>query len=302
MESAGASFESVAVGRDLAVGTVGGMVGVLCGQPFDTMKVRLQTMPQFEGSLRNVVRETLRKEGFRACYRGMAFPLYSAGIINAVTFGAEGFAERRFTEWLGSDCHRTSGFLAGCVAGLVQNPIITCSELIKVQLQVQTGALAAPLKAAASTEAALTNPWAVLRQRVKVFGVRQGCFEGFWVTAVREVPSYGVYFLVYGSARDTLSPLIPQPFSTILAGGLAGMVALGLLHPADVVKSGIQALPANTPLEERSARAVIKRGVAREGWRFFALGFVASQCRAFVVNAAVFCGVEGSMHCLKSIG
>lgn len=293
MGSAGANVESIAVARDLFAGTSGGMIGILCGQPLDTMKTRLQAMPQFGGrSLKSALSETFRNEGFRAYYRGMAFPLYSAGVVNAVVFGVEGFAERRFRESLGSDYQRTSGFLAGCVAGFFQNPIVTAAELIKCQLQVQTGSL----------KAGLTNPWKVLQNRVRLFGFRQGCFEGFWVTALREVPSYGLYFLVYGSAQETLTPVMPQPFSTIFAGGLAGMISLGLMHPADVVKSGVQALPANTPPEERSSLVVMRRGLAREGWRFFTLGFAASQCRAFVVNAAVFCGYEGTMHCLRSLG
>jgi len=302
MGSADANSETVAVVRNLVAGTVGGVFGILCGHPLDTMKVRLQAMPQFEGSsFRNALSETLRNEGFRAYYRGMAFPLYSAGVINASVFAVEGFAERRFRDWLGPDCPRISGFLGGCVAGFAQNPIVTCVELIKCQLQVQTGSLASPLKGAPASEAVLTNPWTVLRHRVRTLGIRQGCFEGFWVTAVREVPSYGIYFLVYGTASDALTQVLPQPFSTIFAGGMAGMVSLGLLHPVDVVKSGIQALPANTPSEERSALAVTKRGLAREGWRFFTLGFAASQCRAFVINAAVFCGFESSMHCLRNM-
>ena len=38
--------------------------------------------------------------------------------------------------------------------------------------------------------------------------------------------------------------------ATLSAGGLAGCVALGMIHPVDVIKSRIQALPIDATKEE----------------------------------------------------
>eukprot|EP00746_Dinoflagellata_sp_MGD_P135808 gnl/MRDRNA2_/MRDRNA2_69852_c0_seq1.p1 gnl/MRDRNA2_/MRDRNA2_69852_c0~~gnl/MRDRNA2_/MRDRNA2_69852_c0_seq1.p1 ORF type:complete len:326 (+),score=50.51 gnl/MRDRNA2_/MRDRNA2_69852_c0_seq1:142-978(+) len=272
--------------RDFSAGTIGGMFGIFCGQPFDTMKVRMQVMKEFVGkSTQHAISSTLRQEGFLSFYRGMAFPLYSACLVNAVVFSVEGSADRQLRAVIGDEWKRTSGFVAGCIAGFIQTPIITAAELAKCQLQVETGAK--------------SRPWVVMRERVNTLGFSQGCFQGMGVCAWRESPSYGIYFLVYGSMGEVLKPL-PQALSTVLSGGIAGMVAMGTVHPFDVVKTEVQALPKDASPEERSARWVAARGYAQEGWRFFARGLFPAQLRAFTVNAGVFSGYESAMYIMRN--
>jgi solute carrier family 25 carnitine/acylcarnitine transporter 20/29 len=86
----------------------------------------------------------------------------------------------------------------------------------------------------------------------------------------------------------------------MVAGALAGMVAWALVFPADIVKSKIQALPANAAPEERSALFQLQRGVSQEGWRFFKRGFVACMARACVGNMAIFSAYEGTMNILQT--
>lgn len=67
------------VAKNFVAGGVGGVFTVAVGHPFDTVKVRLQTMPKpapgeapiFTGAL-DCVKKTVAKEGFLALYRGMA--------------------------------------------------------------------------------------------------------------------------------------------------------------------------------------------------------------------------------------
>ena len=75
-------------------GGVGGSCTVIVGHPFDTVKVRIQTMarpkpgekPQFTGAL-DCAKRTVAKEGFFALYKGMAAPLVGVSPLFAVFFG-----------------------------------------------------------------------------------------------------------------------------------------------------------------------------------------------------------------------
>jgi len=71
-----------------------------------------------------------------------------------------------------------------------------------------------------------------------------------------------------------------------------------MVHPVDVVKSVVQALPTEAKPEERSALQVAYNGLAKQGPSFFLRGFGAAMQRAFVLNAATFGGYELVMHLL----
>lgn len=76
--------------------------------------------------------------------------------------------------------------------------------------------------------AALLGPTLVLRQRVAELGLSRGLLQGAGATALKECPSYGVYFLVYEEARRSAERLAWHPVvATLAAGGLAGALPGG---------------------------------------------------------------------------
>eukprot|EP00903_Cladosiphon_okamuranus_P016983 g15655.t1 len=94
--------------RDVAIDFMGGVVsgisGIVVGQPFDTIKVRLQTQdlppapvgtnpPKVKGAMACAV-ETVSKEGVLALFKGMGTPLASAALVNAICFGAYAQSQR----------------------------------------------------------------------------------------------------------------------------------------------------------------------------------------------------------------
>jgi len=271
--------------RDFIAGTAGGMLGILAGHPLDTAKTRLQAMSRFEGSTTwSVIGETMRKEGITALYRGMSFPLFSACLLNAIVFSVQGAVDRSLASVFGSDHVRLNGFLGGCVAGLVQSPIVTAADLAKCQRQVQFSA---------KGTSSVLGPIAIMQQRVTSLGVVQGCFQGAGATALKESPSYGLYFLAYEEAKRLMqSTAAPPAVATLLAGGLAGCVSLASVHPVDVVKSQLQTLPIEATGTQRSAVNIALAGVKRDGPSFLLRGFSAAMQRAFVINAATFTGYE----------
>eukprot|EP00752_Nemacystus_decipiens_P002352 g2222.t1 len=97
------------VAIDFMAGVVSGISGIVVGQPFDTIKVRLQTQdlpssssaaaaagnnpPKVKGAMACAV-ETVSKEGVLALFKGMGTPLASAALVNAICFGAYAQSQR----------------------------------------------------------------------------------------------------------------------------------------------------------------------------------------------------------------
>ena len=63
----------------MLAGTVSGWAQVLSGQPFDAVKVRLQTSNVYKGTLDCATR-IVREEGALAFYKGTVMPLVGIGM------------------------------------------------------------------------------------------------------------------------------------------------------------------------------------------------------------------------------
>ena len=62
------------VAKELFAGAMGGVIQVLSGQPFDTVKVRLQTQPGSYSGLIDCVSKTYKSDGVSGFYRGTLTP------------------------------------------------------------------------------------------------------------------------------------------------------------------------------------------------------------------------------------
>ncbi|PVV02278.1 hypothetical protein BB560_003271 [Smittium megazygosporum] len=107
-------------------GTVGGVGQVLTGQPFDTLKVRLQSNPsKYTGAL-DCMRQLVRENGVSGLYKGTTSPLIGIGACVSIQFLA---LERMKSYYLGkSNQPGLTGsqlFMSGGVAGLA-NSVASC--------------------------------------------------------------------------------------------------------------------------------------------------------------------------------
>eukprot|EP00695_Tsukubamonas_globosa_P002453 TRINITY_DN3591_c0_g1_i1.p2 TRINITY_DN3591_c0_g1~~TRINITY_DN3591_c0_g1_i1.p2 ORF type:complete len:116 (+),score=27.92 TRINITY_DN3591_c0_g1_i1:90-437(+) len=92
-------FKKAAV--EFTAGTVGGVAQVLAGHPFDTIKVRLQTMPavnpgeipRYTGMV-DCAKKTIAGEGVGGLFKGMTSPLAGVAIMTAVLFAVNGQVKR----------------------------------------------------------------------------------------------------------------------------------------------------------------------------------------------------------------
>ncbi|GAB6021107.1 hypothetical protein CHUAL_003740 [Chamberlinius hualienensis] len=264
---------------DFAAGCLAGSAGVFVGHPLDTLKVKLQTSSN--QSLLSNIKLTYEQKKIGGFFRGMTFPLITSGFINSIFFGVYG----RACTVLGEDNYRNITkdvkpsfariYLAGCAGGLAQVGFVIPFELVKVKLQ-------------AETDGKLVYRGSVdcIRKIWKLNGIR-GCYQGGWITVCRDVPSFGVYMVVYEWIKFHLSNWKKQEVTnTLIAGGIAGMVSWYSIIPFDMLKSRLQADDFNNR-KYRGVRHCLTETYSKGGLRIFFKGSGLMVARAFPVNAAI---------------
>jgi solute carrier family 25 carnitine/acylcarnitine transporter 20/29 len=121
---------------DLISGSFAGLVVCLTGHPFDSMKVRMQSMAgktSFNGMLMN----TLRREGIRGFYKGMGPPLMTVPFINSIIFASYEFCKRGLGVENDNDFTLAQSIYCGMFSGLVNSVFLSPIELVKCRLQIQ---------------------------------------------------------------------------------------------------------------------------------------------------------------------
>jgi solute carrier family 25 carnitine/acylcarnitine transporter 20/29 len=170
-------------------------------------------------------------------------------------------------------------------------------DLLKIRLQLQE---------AMPGRRGYVGPLPLLRSVLRAEGAA-GLWRGTAVTAVRDVPSYGLYFVAYdlccvrvramlegGAGPGAAACAWCAPAAQFLSGGLAGVLAWGSIYPVDVFKSRIQATSAaGSPYRGWVHCAV--QSCRQEGPGVLTRGLGATLARAFVVNAAIFATYEACM-------
>ncbi|KIY44545.1 mitochondrial carrier [Fistulina hepatica ATCC 64428] len=284
--------------KDLTAGTVGGIFQVLVGQPFDIVKVRMQTAPQgtYSGML-DCAGGILKNEGPLAFYKGTLSPLLGIGACVSIQFGALEYTKRMFAshnraKGLGGKDGATFGggqlFTAGVAAGLA-NGFVSCPvEHIRIRLQIQSG-----------KNNAYSGPSDAIRKIYSQHGIR-GIFKGQYVTMLREASGYGMYFLTYeklvqwemakkGITREQISPV-----NAVLYGAAAGYALWAVIYPIDMVKSRIQTdgFSPSTGQKYKSILHCVKTVWRTEGLAAFTRGLTPTLIRSPFANGATFLGYE----------
>ena len=128
---------------DVVAGGLGGVSAVLAGQPFDTIKVKLQTYPHLYRSLYHAITKTASEERFRGFYAGTTPSLMAAILENSVLFVVYGNCQKIVQLAVGAEkvsdltVHQlgTAGAMSASICGFVVCPL----ERIKCMLQSQLG-------------------------------------------------------------------------------------------------------------------------------------------------------------------
>lgn len=303
------------VARELLCGGLAGTVGITLGYPLDVVKVRMQTSNK---SGLQCLTLMFKHQGFQGLYRGLTAPLFAQFFMNSLSFAGDSLALKFLEPTLkkGEIASPSNILLAGMFGGLAQCIVLVPADLVKVKMQML--GVGAP----ASKVVAPTTTLKCALDIVRTQGVL-GLYRGFLVTALREAPSFGVYFFTYKTVSNAIRKLLKEPSSSslssqdtyyndiqiiskdvdsnptsnmtaiFLAGGIAGAASWASVYPVDVIKTHIQLNPADS---KESVIGVAKRLHRTYGFRVFFRGLGVTMIRAFPVNAATFFVYENFKH------
>ncbi|KAK3487130.1 mitochondrial carrier domain-containing protein [Neurospora crassa] len=291
--------------KDLFSGAVGGIAQVLIGQPFDIVKVRLQTSTQYSSAL-TAAASIYKHEGALAFYKGTLTPLLGIGACVSIQFGAFHSA-RRFLEQrratadksfipgvsnLGYGEYYAAGAFAGVANSVISGPI----EHVRIRLQAQphgAGRL-------------YSGPWDCVRKlSQQAGGVLPGLYRGEVVTVLREAQAYGLWFLAFewlmnaDAARNKIDRKEIPSYKIALYGGLAGEALWLGSYPLDVVKSKMQTDGFGAGQKYTSMRDCFAQTFRAEGMRGFWKGIGPTLLRAMPVSAGTFAVVEMTMRAIN---
>ncbi|KAJ3865566.1 mitochondrial carrier domain-containing protein [Lentinula novae-zelandiae] len=293
--------------KDLTAGTAGGIAQVLVGQPFDIVKVRMQTAPNgMYSGMMHCAGGILKNEGPLAFYKGTLTPLLGIGVCVSIQFGVIEYMKRLFTHrniasgiggTTGKDLNAgqlvASGVAAGLANGFVSGPV----EHIRIRLQTQP-----------SINPPYNGPFDAMRKIYTAHGIG-GIFKGQGVTFLREATGYGVYFLAYeklvqremrlkGIRREELSPM-----NAVLYGAAAGYALWAVIYPIDMIKSRMQTdgFTPTTGRKYASSLDCAKQVWRSEGPKAFLRGLGPTLIRSPFANGATFLGFEMANRFLNSL-
>ncbi|PIA17281.1 mitochondrial carrier [Coemansia reversa NRRL 1564] len=287
--------------KDCIAGSVGGIAQVLAGQPFDTVKVRLQTQPDIYTGTMDAVRKTVQNDGFGGFYKGTTTPLVGVGLCVSIQFLVVEQMKRYFGRLNNTPSKQapmltpTQLYISGAAAGVANSVVSGPVEHVRVRLQVQTSGAAAQYK----------GPIDCIRKIYRSFGTA-GIYKGQVPTIIRELNGFGMYFLAYealvqrkmtesGKARSEISSGL-----VCLYGAAAGFAMWLTSYPIDVIKSKMQTDGFSGCSQKYSGSIdCIKKTFEKEGLRGFFRGISPCLLRAAPANAATFIGFEMAIRALN---
>lgn len=182
--------------------------------------------------------------------------------------------------------------IAGSSGGLLQCIGLVPAEVIKCTMQAEeTTLITTATKQSSLTNNAFQQTFNCMKKIYLQEGIK-GFYKGFYATALREVPSIGMYFYSYKSSRDLFTKLQglsePSTMTILVSGGLAGALSWSVVYPFDVIKTNIQITDNSSSGRNMSFIQMTKDLYTRHGMRVFFRGLGATVFRAFPVNGATF--------------
>lgn len=275
--------------KDITAGFIGGATQVLIGQPADLVKIRLQTSKTPTTSV-EIIKLVIQKEGIFAFYKGTLAPLFGVGACVSLQFYGFHEAKRQLLKRSGESqlLLWPRIYIAGAVAGIVNTPVTTPVEQLRILSQSSTK----------STSLVETIKHIYLTRGVS------GLYRGTTITLMREIQAYGVWFLTYEYLIDTIKSTrgyahrneIATP-ELLVSGALAGNALWLSSYPLDVIKSNIQSDKFGAESRFNGKIFTATKAIwAANGFRGFWKGIAPCLLRAVPCSAGTFAAVETALR------
>jgi solute carrier family 25 carnitine/acylcarnitine transporter 20/29 len=282
-------------------------------QPRGVRRVQCQAMvlaadqPRIYSGAIDCFRQTLRAEGVRGLYKGLASPMAGQVLYNAALFTV--YDEVRAWQAQragGAPAGGAAAFAAGALTGLAVTAAEHPFDLVKCKMQLEgLTQQAAARRGAAGSGAA--RP-AAYRSAIDCF-VRisrehgaAGWAQGASATLARNVSACFWFFGLFEAARralDTCRPDAPRA-NLALAGGAAGGASAALSLPLDVARSSLMAEPSDPAARRlRGLRDCARQLYAAAGPRAFAAGLAPGVARSAAGSAVLVVVVDAARKALS---
>lgn len=269
---------------DVVASVVGSAACTYTGQPFDTMKVRVQVNPNEFSGIISSLRKTIAGEGVAALWKGSVPAMVGALSENVVAFATNGLLKRIFQSE--PDDSLLKPLLSGAITGALSSIVLCPCDILKCRAQVN---IAMGLSQQSMTQ--------LTRDILRTKGIR-GLFVGYGPQLIRDVPFYASFFGTYDILCYVMKKYTSLPETSIyfIAGGIAGQVGWAISIAPDTIKSRIQV--SDAPL---SFMNTAKQIIAENGVRGLFAGIEVAIIRAFPANAALFVGYEYSRKFVSGV-
>lgn len=272
----------------LVAGSIAGAIGVGVAFPLDTLKTKSQVLASGGGgaavqgevstedmNMFQLMAYIHQMEGIGGFFGGVKAMMVGQAIIKSAAFSANAVALTYLTTSVPELGNSLSLLLAAMFSGFVTSFLVAPIERIKVMMQASN-----------RYENELECVQAILKSSQGIFGLLS---RGLGPTMAREVPSYGIYFVVYGKLMQTaLASSLGSPFAPLLFGALTGMACWIPVYPIDVVKTLVQNSDGSGSSKNYDSLQVAKTLYQERGIGGFFDGLTPKMLRAAVNHSVTF--------------
>uniref|UniRef100_A0A8C4VW02 Mitochondrial ornithine transporter 1 n=1 Tax=Gopherus evgoodei TaxID=1825980 RepID=A0A8C4VW02_9SAUR len=272
----------------------GGVACVVSGQPFDTVKVKMQTFPtMYQGFLYCSV-WTYWQEGLPGLYQDTTPALLANVAENAVLFACYGFCQQLVRQLFGLssvlELSDLQSVLAGSFSSVFSSMVLCPAELVKCRMQALH-----EIKVTGRT--ALAHHRCVSAKNIFQSEGLLGFFQSLTSTWLREVPGYFFFFGGYEVSRSFFTQVGSLPLT--VSGGMGGACFWLAVYPIDSVKSRIQVL--SMAGWQDGFLLFLLHILRTEGFMALYCGLVPTVIRALPSNGALFLAYEMTRKKLTSL-
>jgi solute carrier family 25 (mitochondrial carnitine/acylcarnitine transporter), member 20/29 len=280
------------------------MSSVLLGQPFDIVKIRLQAQSSVNPLYKTPfhwIRAIVHNEGFKAFYKGTAAPFFAAGIWTSIRFWVndatkKGMKHLNYLRGRNNPDLVTSAQLTfwGAAAGVANAFVTTPIEHSRILLQAQNSLTDPRFRFKGSIDA--------LIRVFQDYGFKE-VYRGFWITMVRDIAFFAVFFGVYDIIKNKTCDTTHRPNLPwlMVLGSIWGVLSWIPAYSFDVVKTKIQLEPFLAPCFW-GWKDWFRKTYSKEGIKGFTMGLGPCLARTTITSSCVIGVYEVVLRYLDVIG